>query len=306
MPARQEFLRDVLQGLSRRPKTLPCKYFYDAHGAKLFESICQLDDYYLTRTELALLKKVGTEIAQCIGPHARVVEPGSGAGEKIRLLLHSLDRPLSYTPVDISAEILKRSADALGQTFPDLHITPIAGDFARVFLHPEQFCQQANDVTAEPQGKRVIFFPGSTIGNFPPERAVDFLLQLAGVAGSGGGLLIGVDLSKDTRILETAYDDAQGVTAAFNKNLLVRINHELNANFNTDHFQHQAFFNAGRQRIEMHLRSERAQSVSIDEHRFEFDAGETICTEYSHKYVPSRFEALGNAAGLSLERFWTD
>ena len=295
----REFQQDVLTGLSAEQKTLPCKYFYDETGSQLFEAICDLDEYYVTRTEVSLLQNAVGDIAQCIGPEASIIEPGSGAGTKIRLLLDSLEAPRSYTPVEISRETLLQSVESLSAAFPDIAMRPIAGDFDQVFSEPDHFRQ--------PEArKRVVFFPGSTIGNFDRTAALGFLRKLASVVGSGGGLLIGVDLIKDRDVLLEAYNDADGITAAFNKNLLRRINDELDGGFELDRFAHQSIYNENHHRIEMHLVSRCDQSVRVQQQDFRFAEGESIHTENSHKYSITSFAELAAAAGFTLREYWKD
>lgn len=294
----EEFMREVVNGLSKPQKTLPCKYFYDEQGSRLFEAICELEEYYVTRTELALLKQIMQDIAAHVGPDAAVIEPGSGAGKKIRLLLDSLESPACYTPVEISKEILIRSVEELSASFPDIPMKPIAGDFDRVFSQPEHFNHQAS--------KKVVFFPGSTIGNFEHSAAQAFLKRLADSVGKGGGLLIGVDLIKEEEVLLDAYNDSQGITAAFNKNLLARINRELDGDFELDAFCHQSIYNQDKQRIEMHLISNKTQTVEIKDHNFCFAQGETIHTENSHKYSVATITKLAETAGFTRINHWCD
>ena len=292
-----EFLRDVLEGLGRPEKALPCKYFYDARGAELFEQICTLDEYYLTRCELAILERHAGAMARAIGPGCALIEYGSGSGRKTRLLLDALPDPVAYVPVDLSAEQLRESARQLARDYPHLEVVPVCADFARPFPLPRLRPAPA---------RRVVYFSGSTIGNFGPPEATALLADIARLVGPGGGLLIAVDLHKDRSLLEPAYDDARGVTAAFNLNLLVRINRELGADFRPERFRHHAFYNEGRGRVEMHLVSLADQAVHVGGQAFAFRAGETICTEYSYKYSLEEFAGLANAAGLRRERVWTD
>jgi L-histidine N-alpha-methyltransferase len=297
--ANQALLEDVINGLSKHHKTLPCKYFYDDQGSKIFERICELDEYYLTRTELGLLNQVKSEIAEQIGPEALVIEPGSGAGQKIRLLLSSLVSPLGYSPVEISKNTLVQSVEDLGAQFPDIDMKPIAGDFAHVFSNPDYFAH-------EQAQKHVVFFPGSTIGNFESLDARRFLSKLANTVGGGGGLLIGVDLVKDRQVLLDAYNDSQEVTADFNLNILKRLNRELSCDFDIGNFQHQAIYNEELSRIEMHLVSRCKQSVCIEGNEFDFAKGESIHTENSHKYTLTSFKQLAQTAGFTLKKYWTD
>lgn len=295
----ESFRQDVIAGLSAQRKTLPCKYFYDEAGSRLFEDICDLEEYYLTRTELSLLNQVIDDIAHRIGPDVTIIEPGSGAGTKIRLLLESLDSPQSYIPVEISKEALLQSVEALSAAFPDIEMQPIAGDFDQVFSRPDYF-------KASAAKKRVVFFPGSTIGNFDPVAALGFLKKIARTVGKGGGLLIGVDLIKDRHVLLDAYNDANGVTEAFNKNLLQRINNELQGEFELDAFAHRSIYSEDHNRIEMHLVSQYEQSVKVDGHRFAFRANESIHTENSHKYSVDSFRELAAGAGFGLVDCWRD
>jgi L-histidine Nalpha-methyltransferase len=293
----REFLRDVLEGLGRPDKALPCKYFYDARGAELFEQICALDEYYLTRCELAVLERHAPEMARAIGPGCALVEYGSGSSRKTRLLLDQLPDAVAYVPVDLSAEQLRESARRLARDYPHLEVVPVCADFARPFPLPP---------LRRTPARRVVYFSGSTVGNFGPPEATALLADIARLVGPGGGLLIGVDLHKDRSVLEPAYDDSRGVTAAFNLNLLARINRELGADFRPGRFRHHAFYNEGRRRIEMHLVSLADQVVHVGGHAFAFRAGETVRTEYSYKYGLEEFAGLAKAAGLRREQVWTD
>ncbi len=297
--AQQRFLEDVLQGLSGKQKTLPCKYFYDEKGSQLFEAICGLDEYYVTRTEQALLEEIAPELAVCVGPHARIIEPGSGAGKKIQTLLGALDRPAGYTPIDISEEILHASAETLRRLFPKIAIRPLVADYTQSLQMPQLF-------GAMPEGKKVVFFPGSTIGNFEPEERQHFLKRIARAVGPGGGLIIGVDLVKDADTLEAAYDDAEGVTAAFNLHILERIKQELGAGVDVAAFSHLAEFNAEKQRVEMHLVSTKAQKICVAGRCFCFAEGETIHTENSYKYTVEGFQAVAREAGFAPQKTWVD
>jgi dimethylhistidine N-methyltransferase len=290
------FLRDVVRGLGRRCKSLPCKYFYDARGSRLFDRICDLPEYYPTRCEVEILTRHAGAIADLVGPGCVLVEYGSGSSVKTRLLLDRLREPVAYVPVDISGEHLHTSAGRLARRYPALHIRPVCADFTMPFDLPSQL----------PAGRRVVYFSGSTIGNFHPDEAVRLLAGMARLAGPAGGLLIAMDLKKDRSILEPAYDDREGVTASFNLNLLTRINRELGADFNLDRFRHRAFYNEDPGRIEMHLVSLEAQTVHVGGRVFSLTQGETICTEYSHKYSLADAQALAEKAGLSVEQVWTD
>jgi dimethylhistidine N-methyltransferase len=292
-----EFLDDVLKGLSSASRSLPSKYFYDDIGSMIFDEICELDEYYPTRVESEIMHRYGVEIACRLGSDVRLVEYGSGSSTKTRILLdHSVD-PSLYVPVDISNQHLARTADALARDYPLLTVAPVAADFTRPFELPQ--CE------FEPR-RTCIYFPGSTIGNFAQAEAIQLLADIAHRCGHGDGLLIGFDLRKDINVLESAYNDRAGVTAAFNKNLLHRMNSELGANFDTRQFGHHAFFNDAVGRIEMHLVSQREQSVSIADHSFRFDRSETICTEYSHKYSISEFQQMTAQVGWRCKETWTD
>ena len=297
-PSTEEFRSAVLAGLGQRQKSLPCKFFYDAEGSRLFDQICELPEYYPTRTELKLLADRAGEIAQLIGPQARLVEFGSGAGIKIRLLLNALDRPAAYVPVDISREHLLMAAADLARDFPKLQIAPICADYTKPFALPAS--------SGLRPATTVGFFPGSTIGNFTPTEARAFLTRARRLLGPGSSMVVGVDLRTDERILVPAYDDAAGVTAAFNLNLLVRINRELDGDFALDQFAHEARWNDALGRIEMHLVSRRDQDVRIGADRFTFRAGETIHTENSHKYTLDQFRAMAVETGYKPRAAWTD
>jgi dimethylhistidine N-methyltransferase len=291
------FRRDVVNGLSSRPKTLPCKYFYDERGSQLFEQICELDEYYLTRTELSIMRKYAPQMGSVFSEPVLLVELGSGSSVKTRLLLQHLPKPLTYVPVDISYEHLYRTARGIAQDYSGVEVVPIAADFTQDFDLPRD---------PRPSENVVVFFPGSTIGNFAHQESCVLLEHIAGLCASGGGLIIGIDLQKDPRIIEAAYNDRRGVTAEFNLNLLIRINRELNADFNVDGFVHRAVYNQKLGRIEMYLISQRSQNVRVGDEWFSFVKGETICTEYSHKYRIDQFADLAFTAGLKLERRWTD
>jgi dimethylhistidine N-methyltransferase len=295
------FSRDVHAGLSAAVKTLPAKYFYDRTGSDLFEQICRLPEYYPTRTEKKILRQHAREIAAIVGPDVVVVEFGAGAAEKVRLLLEALQRPAGYLPIDISGPHLSAAVAPLQRAYPDVVMRVVAGDFTQALPLPAPL----------PQARaRIGFFPGSTIGNFTPEEALEFLHNAAAMLRTGGssgaGLLIGVDLVKDPAILHAAYNDSAGVTAAFNLNLLQRINRELNGDFDLDAFDHYAFYNPTQQRIEMHLVSRVAQTVQVCDRRYAFAAGESIHTENSCKYTPARFRMLAEKAGFRPAAMWTD
>jgi dimethylhistidine N-methyltransferase len=291
-----EFGREMLAGLARTPRRVSPKFFYDAAGSQLFDRICELPEYYPTRTELKILGECAGEIAAQIGPRAEIVEFGAGSLTKVRLLLDALEAPRRYLPIDISGEHLAAAAQRLREDYPELAVQPIAADYTMPLVLP---------APGPGAGRRVGFFPGSTIGNFEPDEALAFL-QLAARMLRGGGLLIGVDLVKDPARLHAAYNDAQGVTADFNLNLLRRANAELEADFDLDGFAHSAFYNAPMRRIEMHLASRRAQTVALNGQRFDFDEGETIHTEYSHKFSVDGLRALAARAGFRPGAVWVD
>jgi len=292
-----EFLADVLRGLSTAPKTLPCKYLYDAAGSRLFDQICALPEYYVTRAEFAILRRHGREIARCVGSSCTIIEYGSGNGRKVRLLLKHLKPPLAYVPVDIAREQLYCSARALAEEHPYLQVHPLCGDFTGPLSLP-------------PNGalfsRRVVYFPGSTIGNFTPQEALRLLRQTAELCGPDGGLLLAADLRKDPRVIDAAYNDRQGVTAAFNLNLLTRMNRELGADFDVDKFWHHAFYDPRPGRVEMHLVSRTDQRVLVCGHRFDFRAGESICTEHSYKYNFQDLCELASSAGFVVQQVWQD
>jgi dimethylhistidine N-methyltransferase len=287
----------VLRGLSRPRKAIPCKYFYDERGSALFEEICQLDEYYLTRTEMAILRAHISEMAEAIGSHCELIELGSGSSLKTRLLLTHLRAAAAYLPVDISREPLERSARALAGKFPGLRVIPVHADFTTTFSLPPAL---------EPETRRVVFFPGSTMGNFSPAAAVRLLQTIARLVGSGGGLLIGIDLDKAEEIVVPAYNDRRGITAQFNLNILARINRELGADFDLSEFAHQAAYLRVKERVEIHLVSRKQQFVQIAGTEFEFDEGERIHTENSYKYSLAHFSSLTSRVGFKLAREWLD
>ncbi len=290
------FLLEVLAGLSGVRRTLPCKYFYDADGSALFDRICELPEYYQTRTEDAILETCFGEVAAHVGGCRTLVEFGSGSSLKTRRLLEGLEGLRQYVPVDISGDHLHETAERLRAEHPGLTVTPVCADYTTLDADHLAFTQDT-----------LFYFPGSTIGNFDPGDAVEFLRYVRRLCeGRAGRLLIGVDLKKDVRLLEAAYNDAEGVTAAFNRNILCHINRALEADFDPDAFDHYAFYNAERSRIEMHLVSRRRQRVCIGGRMLEFLEGESIHTENSYKYAPEEFAALAGAAGLCVEGFWTD
>jgi dimethylhistidine N-methyltransferase len=290
-------VRDVLQGLSRTPKQLSPTYFYDERGSQLFDRICELPEYYLTRTETAILESRVEEIAACVGPGALLVELGSGASTKTRILLDRLPDLAGYVPVDISHSHLLAAARQIETAYPSIQVLPVCADFTQPFTLP---------TPTRPVSRVVVFFPGSTIGNFDPPAAIELLTIMGQIAGRNGGLLIGFDLVKDPAVLERAYNDAAGVTAAFNLNLLRRLNRELAADFELEQFRHEAVWVPEASRIEMHLVSTQAQRVTIGDTAVEFDAGERLVTEHSHKYTRDFFAAHAGAAHWTALRTWTD
>lgn len=296
-PAKEKMRKDVLRGLSDDPKRLPSQYLYDERGAKLFEKICETDEYYLTRTEIAILESNIDSIRKRIGPAALVIEPGSGSGVKTRLLLENLDEPAGYVPIDVSKRQLLEFSEDVRRQFPQLEVTPVCADFTQDYEIPE--CDL-------PARKRVAFFPGSTIGNFTPDTAIDVLRHLAQLAGDDGGVLVGVDLKKDPAVIEAAYDDAQGVSRNFALNYLVRLNRELGADFQLADFDYEAPYEETHGRIEMALVSRRRQTARIDGVKVAFDPAERIGTEFSYKYDPAGFADLADKAGLRVAQVWTD
>jgi len=292
----EERIRElVIEGLSESPKTLPCRLLYDKTGSELFEQICETEDYYPTRTEISILKRHLPGMADLLGAHCDVIEYGSGSSVKSRLLLHALHEPAVYIPVEISRTMLEHAVKLTRDEFPDIEIIPVCADY-----------MQDVDLPRREGERRIEFFPGSTIGNFHRDDALAFLKRSARFVGSGGALLIGVDLIKDPDILERAYNDSDGVTAAFNMNLLTRINRELGADFDLDQFHFKATWNADEHRIESHLISDKAQTVAVNGHAFEFDRGERIRTECSYKYDLPMFAELADKAGFDVKKVWTD
>jgi len=296
LPERRTFLEDVLAGLSLAQKAIPPKYFYDAAGSLLFERICELPEYYPTRTEMAIMNAHLGEIVQFAGPDLQLMEFGSGAGVKTRLLIEHL-RPLLYMPIEIDGGTMRAAARDLSSRFPHLNIAGITADYSQPLVLPEFVL---------PVRKKLAYFPGSSIGNFTPDEAAGFLRRARRMVGSGGLLLIGVDLKKDTATLDAAYDDAQGVTAKFNLNLLARMNRELGADFQLSRWGHRACYDEAKGRIEMHLVSRFAQFAHIAGRRFDFAPGETLHTEISCKYSVGEFSGMGRLAGFSCEHVWTD
>lgn len=296
-PVAAIFLDEVLTGLRMDRRCLPCKYFYDQRGSQLFDQICELDEYYLTRTELSIMQRYAPEMAEQIGPGVMLIEYGSGSSVKTRILLDHLLDPVSYVPVDISRKHLQQAADRLSLAYPHIEVLPVCADFTEVFDLP---------ISQQTPTHNAVYFPGSTIGNFQPDLAIEMLSRIAPLCGTGGGLLIGIDLHKDTLTIEAAYNDATGVTAEFNLNLLRRINRELSGNFDLDQFEHFASYNVEDGRVEIYLVSRCDQRVTIGNESFDIDEDEAICTEYSHKYTIEGFATMAAYAGLTLRREWTD
>jgi dimethylhistidine N-methyltransferase len=291
-----QFARDVIAGLTARPKRLPPKYFYDEAGSRLFEQITELPEYYPTRSELAILHAHAAEMAGLLPSPTALIEFGSGSSRKARILLAASPAIAAYVPVDISSEMLAAEVAALERDHPHLKVLPVEADFTQPFQLPPAVVAL----------KRTGFFPGSTIGNFEPYEAAGFLRHAGRMLGKGAVLIIGIDLVKDPAILNAAYDDAAGVTAKFNLNLLTRINRELDGDFDLDGFCHQAFYNVGRHRIEMHLASRKRQKVSVAGRAIEFRVGETIHTENSYKFTVESFGALARGAGFTPLAAWSD
>jgi dimethylhistidine N-methyltransferase len=295
-PAPVSFLADVVAGLSATPKTLPPKYFYDARGSQLFDAICEVPEYYLTRTELAIMRDARREMIAAIGRREAIVEYGSGSGRKTHALIRMLE-PRAYVAIDISAEQLRSAVSRLAAEFPGVRMYAVCADYS---------CTVPLQHVGAAAARRIVYFPGSTIGNFTVREAHDFLVTARAVAGRDGAMLVGVDLKKDPALLRDAYNDSRGITAAFNLNLLTRINRELRADFVVDNFEHRADYDELAGRVEMHLVSTRRQLVRIGDHAFRFESGETIHTENSYKYTVEEFQQLARGAGFHPEHCWVD
>jgi L-histidine N-alpha-methyltransferase len=287
---------EVLRGLLGTPRTLPPKLFYDDVGARLFERICALPEYYLTRTELEILRARAANIAELAGERCALIEYGSGAGVKVRILLDALDRPEAYVPVDISRLQLCRVSESLAADYPGVRVRPVCADYTERFQLP----------SLSHAGRRVAFFPGSSIGNFHPSEATAFLGRVRHLVGPRGAMVLGVDRRKDAATLNAAYNDREGVTAAFNRNILVRLNREFGANFDLSLFRHRAYFNEAASRVEMHLECTEATTVWLADHAITFARGETIWTECSYKYERRQLDALVAAAGFRVAELWSD
>jgi L-histidine N-alpha-methyltransferase len=296
-PAVDDARAEILAGLRSAPKQLPSKFFYDAQGSRLFDQICEQPEYYLPRVETSILRERMPAFAQDIGPRVVVVEPGSGASTKTRILLDALQSPAAYVPVDISESHLVIAAEGLRQRYPHLEVLPVCADFTRPFRLPP---------STQAPSRTLVFFPGSTIGNFLAPQAIELLANLRRLAGQGGVVLIGADLRKDPAVLERAYNDAAGVTAAFNLNILAHLNREYGGNFDPAAFKHRAFWNDAASRIEMHLESTRDQVVRVAGERFTLVRGESIWTESCHKYTHEQFARMAARAGLGILDAWVD
>src|SRR5437899_11326666 len=296
-PESAVFLADVIGGLSSNPRMLPCKYFYDERGSALFQKICELPEYYITRTEIDILDRNRAEIASQLGPTIELIGLGTGAGTKTRILIEALEKPAVYVPVDISETQLVESTALFRKIFPDLEILPVCADYLQPVVLPSPGHEAA---------RNVVYFPGSTIGNFEPNEALEFLRRIANVSGRGGGLLIGADLQKDQNVIEAAYNDSADVTAEFNLNLLAHINREVGADFDLSQWRHRAIYNSEAGRIEMYLISTTDQTVHIGDREFRFRAGEKILTEHSYKHTPKGFIALARQAEFEFVTLWTD
>lgn len=294
---RSEFRDAVLAGLERRPRTIPAKFLYDERGSALFDAICELPEYYLTRTETEILHRAASEIADMAGPGCALVEYGSGSSVKSRLLIEAMRDLVAYVPVDISRQHLDAAAQRLRRDYPTLRIEPVCADYMT-------FDRLPVDLSAA--RRRIGFFPGSTIGNLMPAEATAFLRRARGLLGDTGALVLGVDLKKDPRRLHDAYNDAAGVTALFTLNLLRRMNRELDANFDLSAFAHEAFYNPVEGRIEIYFRSLRPQTVTVAGRGFAFAAGERVHTEYSYKYDDAGIALLARSADFAIAETWTD
>lgn len=288
---------DIQAGLSQRHKSISPKFFYDHAGSRLFDAICELPEYYLTRTELRIMRANIQEIAFLIGPQASLIEFGSGSSLKTTILLEYLEALAAYVPVDISQEHLLLAAERIGADFSAIEVLPVVADFTQPFKLPTPRTMPV---------KNIVYFPGSTIGNFSKDAALDLMTVMHHEAGENGALLIGVDLQKDKSTLVRAYNDSRGVTAEFNLNILRRLNHEFDATFDLEQFSHKAVYNEDAGRIEMYLDSLSDQIVSVGGEKFYFTQGESILTEHSHKYTLDGFAALAEAAGFSVEKVWMD
>ncbi len=291
------FRDDVIRGLSQPNKQLNCKYFYDQQGSLLFDQICELDEYYLTRTELSIMEEHADEMAEQLGSEIALVEFGSGSSVKTRILLDHLNDPVAYMPLDISEEHLLKTTLKLRAVYPEFEIIPIIADFTKGFALP---------TTKRPYSHAAVYFPGSTIGNFTPAQASEMMQRIGQILGPEGGLLIGIDLQKDPAMIEAAYNDSAGVTEEFNLNVLHRINRDLDADIDVDQFRHKAVYNQNRGRVEISVVCQQDETIQIDNREFPIREGEEILTEYSHKYSIDEFARLAADVGFSLHKSWTD
>lgn len=313
-PLTENFQQDVIAGLQQSQKQIPCKYLYDGRGSALFDQICRLEEYYVTRTETEIMRCHVDEMTEVLGDRVRLIEFGSGSSVKTRLLLDHLPDGAVYIPVDISEKHLLTTAARLQSQYTQLEVCPVVADFTQPFAVPPLAISptdrppnsQTRRQSDPPPIRTTVYFPGSTIGNYSREQSAKLLSRIASICHTGDGLLIGVDLQKDADVLERAYNDAAGITAAFNCNLLRRMQLELNADLDLDGFEHYAFYNDKEGRIESYLRSRRTQYIGIDTWRFKLHEGELIHTEYSYKYTIAGFRQLAERAGLSFSKAWTD
>ena len=294
---RQDLYDEVIAGFSESPKSLPCKLFYDQRGSELFNEICELDEYYLTRAEVQIMQRYAAEMGRQIGEQVRLVEYGSGSSTKTRILLDHLQSPVAYVPVDISRQHLLDTARQLRLDYPEVEVLPVVADFTQPISLPTPDAHHSHTA---------VYFPGSTIGNLEPHDALALLKNIASQCGQGGGLLIGIDLVKDVDVLERAYNDSAGVTSEFNLNLLHRIQNELGAKVDLTGYEHDSFYNQELARIEIYIRSQADQSIEIGGYQFSIGHGERIHTEYSHKYTIEGFARLAADAGFALRKSWQD
>lgn len=296
-PPHQTLMDEVIDGLLDSPRHLPCKLFYDAEGSQLFEDICRLPEYYPTRTELAIMRDHGQQIAAACGRHCRVVEFGCGSGEKTQLLMAALEDPTDLVLIDISPTAVEGAAAAISKLVPGLTVVPVTGDYTAEIDLPKP---------AQRAERTVVYFPGSTLGNFTWTEAISFLKHCRDLIGANGGIILGTDLDKDPAVIEAAYNDSAGVTAAFNRNLLAHCNRALGSNFDTSDFSHRAPYDCDQRRIEMQLIANRDQTVSINGRDITITAGSVIRTEYSHKYRLEDLHRLAVEVGLCVRQTWTD
>ncbi len=290
-------MSEIIEGLSKQHKSLPPKFFYDERGSRLFDAICELPEYYLTRTELSIMQTHIDEIVSLVGPQASLIEFGSGSSLKTRMLLQNLERLAAYVPVDISREHLVAAADWLAADYPAVEVWPVLADFMQPFELPNPSVMPL---------RNIVYFPGSTIGNFSPDEAHKLLKVMHVEAGEDGALLIGVDLQKDIGVIERAYNDEDGVTAEFNLNMLSHLNNEFGANFNLDLFRHSAVYDAEHCRVKMSLISKCEQIIRVGGQSFHFAEGEALITEHSHKYTLEQFSGMAQKAGFVVDTVWTD